>query len=523
MILEFIKNGLLIWPTIEKNGVTRPRKYSELSPTDAIQADCHDVNQKFIRSLPSEWNMYVVVWRNKPDLYSMSMDDLYNNLKEGSSILMGMRLSPLIKPRWNVTIAVRGATLQENVEHQEHKTTRTGRAQEGMCLLKLLTPQLWCVVMVLEVMIRVTKLKKDLTMHLWHTPLQVMILRELRKKLEIVQREKDGIQLTVEKLKNAPNSLNKLIDSQIVDNCKKGLRYNAAPPPPQETCPILEIMKKLMKHMLPLEVTPKEGKSLEKRVPNKNNMYSVDLKNIIPKGGLTFLFAKAISDESRLWHRRLGQLNFKTINKLVMGNLVREAVSIACYVQNRVLVVKPHNKTTYALFHGRTPMLSFMRPFGCPVTILNTIDHLGKFDEKTNEGFFVGYSLNNKAFRIFNNRTTIMEETLHIKFSKNTPNNVGSGPNWLFDIDVLPKIMNYQPVIAGTQYNGNAGTKDNNNASQARKEKEPGKYYILLPLWIADLPFLQEPKSSQDAEFKPSNDVGKKVNEVPRQENECKD
>ncbi|GJR56053.1 retrovirus-related pol polyprotein from transposon TNT 1-94 [Tanacetum coccineum] len=76
-----------------------------------------------------------------------------------------------------------------------------------------------------------------------------------------------------------------------------------------------------------------------------------------------------------------------------------ESVNTACYVQNRVLVVKPHNKTPYELFHGRTPTLSFMRPFGCPVTILNTIDHLGKFDGKADEGFFIGYSLNSKAFK----------------------------------------------------------------------------------------------------------------------------
>ncbi|GKD47484.1 ribonuclease H-like domain-containing protein, partial [Tanacetum coccineum] len=73
-----------------------------------------------------------------------------------------------------------------------------------------------------------------------------------------------------------------------------------------------------------------------------------------------------------------------------------KAVNTACYVQNRVLVVKPHNKTLYERFHDRTPTLSFMRPFGCPVTILNTIDHLGKFDGKADEGFFVGYSLNSK-------------------------------------------------------------------------------------------------------------------------------
>ncbi|GKF03385.1 putative ribonuclease H-like domain-containing protein [Tanacetum coccineum] len=59
------------------------------------------------------------------------------------------------------------------------------------------------------------------------------------------------------------------------------------------------------------------------RVPRKNNMYSVNLKNIVPKGGLTCLFAKATSDESKLWHRRLGHLNFKTMNELVKGNLVR--------------------------------------------------------------------------------------------------------------------------------------------------------------------------------------------------------
>nr|GEW18949.1 ribonuclease H-like domain-containing protein [Tanacetum cinerariifolium] len=59
------------------------------------------------------------------------------------------------------------------------------------------------------------------------------------------------------------------------------------------------------------------------RVPRKNNMYNVDLKNIVPSRGLTCLFAEATLDESNLWHRRLGHINFKTMNKLVKGNLVR--------------------------------------------------------------------------------------------------------------------------------------------------------------------------------------------------------
>nr|GFC81034.1 retrovirus-related Pol polyprotein from transposon TNT 1-94 [Tanacetum cinerariifolium] len=105
-----------------------------------------------------------------------------------------------------------------------------------------------------------------------------------------------------------------------------------------------------------------------------------------------------------------------------------EAVNTACYAQNRVLVTKPHNKTSYELLLGRTPSIGFMRPFGCLVTILNTLDPLGKFDGKADEGFLVGYSISSKAFRVFNSRTRIVQETLHINFLKNKPNVTGCGP-----------------------------------------------------------------------------------------------
>ncbi|GJR96790.1 putative ribonuclease H-like domain-containing protein [Tanacetum coccineum] len=197
-----------------------------------------------------------------------------------------------------------------------------------------------------------------------------------------------------------------------------------------------------------------------------------------------------------------------------------EAVNTACYVQNRVLVVKPHNKTPYEFFHGRTPTLSFMRPFGCPVTILNTIDHLVKFDGKVDKGFFIGYSWNSKDFRVFNSRTRIVEENLHIRFSESTPNVVGSGLDWIFDIDALTRTMNYEPIVAGTQSNGFEDTKASDNAGQARKEIEPVKNYILLPLWPVDPPFSQNPKSYQDDRSEPSIDDEKKVDEDPRKDNE---
>ncbi|GJU11353.1 putative ribonuclease H-like domain-containing protein [Tanacetum coccineum] len=118
---------------------------------------------------------------------------------------------------------------------------------------------------------------------------------------------------------------------------------------------------------------------------------------------------------------------------------------------------------------GRKPALSFMRPFGYLVTILNTIDHLGKFNGKADEGFFVGYSTNSKAFRVFNSRTRIVEENLHVQFSENTPNIAGSRPNWLFDIDALTKSMNYKPVVVGNQSNSNTGAKACNDAGEKEK------------------------------------------------------
>ncbi|GJZ88661.1 putative ribonuclease H-like domain-containing protein [Tanacetum coccineum] len=331
------------------------------------------------------------------------------------------------------------------------------------------------------------------------------------------------------------------------------------------------------------------------RAPRKDGVYILDLKNIVPSGGITCLYANATADESKLWHRRLGHVNFKNINKLVKGHLVRglpskvfvndhtcvackkgkqhkasckakldriirkplellhmdlfgpvsiesinkkryclvvtddfsrfswvfflatkdetfeilchliiglekqlnhnvkiirfdngtefknyvmnefcakkgikmefnvartsqqngvaerknmtlietartmladsllpipfwaEAVNTACYVLNRVLVTKPQNKTPYELLIGKSPSISFMRPFGCPLTILNTLDSLGKFDRKSDEGYLLGYSTSSKAFRVYNKRTKRVEENLHINFLEDQPNVAGTG------------------------------------------------------------------------------------------------
>nr|GEZ35260.1 hypothetical protein [Tanacetum cinerariifolium] len=380
------------------------------------------------------------------------------------------------------------------------------------------------------------------------------------------------------------------------------------------------------------------------KTARQQNMYIINLKNVAPHKNLTCLIAKALVDESMLWHMRLGHLNFKTMNKLVMSNMVKglpsksfendhscvaclkgkqhkasckyklvnsvsnplhtlymdlfgptsanslnhkwifrnfiteienlkdlnvkiiksdnggeytnkemdefcskkgikrkfsnartpqqngvseirnrtlikaartmladaklpvtfwaEAVNTACYVKNMVLVIKPHNKTPYELFNERSPVIGFLRPFGCHVMMLNTLDHLGKFDAKGDEGYFLRYSLSSKAFRVFNKRTKKIEDNLHVNFLENRSIEKGTGPDWLFDIDTLTNAMNYVlVVVAGTSSTNISGIKE--DVHQAMKEKESPLRFIALPNWF------------HEAQMATSNEAAKKDDAIP--------
>nr|GFA36167.1 hypothetical protein [Tanacetum cinerariifolium] len=111
-------------------------------------------------------------------------------------------------------------------------------------------------------------------------------------------------------------------------------------------------------------------------------------------------------------------------------------------------VAERRNRTLIEAARTISPAIGFLKPFGCHVMILNTLDNLGKFEEKGDEGYFIGYSMSSKAFRVFNKRTRRVEEKLHVEFLENKAIEKGTGPNWLFDIDSLTKSMNYVPVDA---------------------------------------------------------------------------
>nr|GEX43529.1 retrovirus-related Pol polyprotein from transposon TNT 1-94 [Tanacetum cinerariifolium] len=131
-------------------------------------------------------------------------------------------------------------------------------------------------------------------------------------------------------------------------------------------------------------------------------------------------------------------------------------------LKNRVLVTKPHNKTPYELLHDRTPSIGFMRPFDYLVTILNTLDSLDKFDGKVDEGFLVGYYVSSKPFRVFNNRTRIVQETLHVNFLENKPNVAEKGGE---EID--------QQYVFFSMWSSGSTNPHNNDGDAAFDGKEP--------------------------------------------------
>nr|GEY10385.1 retrovirus-related Pol polyprotein from transposon TNT 1-94 [Tanacetum cinerariifolium] len=201
-------------------------------------------------------------------------------------------------------------------------------------------------------------------------------------------------------------------------------------------------------------------------------MYNVDLKNVVPSGGIKREFSIARTPQQNGVAERKKRTLIEAARTMLADSLLPipfwvEAVNTACYVQNKVLVTK-HHKTPYELLLGRSPSICFMRPFGCPVTILNTLDPLGKFDGKADEGFLVEYSVNCKAFRVFN-------------------------------------------IVAGNEPNDNAGIKENLDAGKIGKETVSTQQYVFLLLWST---YSQDPQNTDDVVVDAAFDVKENENDV---------
>ncbi|GJU08231.1 putative ribonuclease H-like domain-containing protein [Tanacetum coccineum] len=389
-----------------------------------------DLNSKFLSSLPHKWNTHVVVWMNKSEVETMSIDDLYNNFK-----IVEQKVNKSVGGR----ITGKGTLKNDNLDFEDVYFVNELKfnlfSVSQMCDKKnyVLFTDTECLVLSPnfklpdenQILLKIprndnmysfdmknivpkeslTCLVSNATLDesmLWHIILgkqhrascKSKVLNPITKPLFMLLMDLFG-----------PTFVSSLMHKKycLVVTDDYGFTWIFFLTTKDETSEILENFIKEIENLVDLKVkiirsdngTEFKNKVMDDFCREKGIKREYSVARTPQQNGVAERRNRTLIEVARIM---LADSNLPT-------TFWAEAVSTACYVQNRVLVVKPHNKTPYELFRGFKPALSFMRPFGCHVTILNTLDSLGKFDGKGDEGFFVGYSLSSKAFRVYNTGT----------------------------------------------------------------------------------------------------------------------
>ncbi|GJR28315.1 hypothetical protein Tco_1104547 [Tanacetum coccineum] len=233
---EVIENGATLPKTQLWKGASKACESLELLGEKISQ---EDVNQKLLRCLSREWNTHAGLWRNKANLDTMSMDDLYHNLKVECKALRNQDNKNKESLTKSVHVETSTSTALLSCDglggYDWSDQAKKGPNYALMAFSSDSETSLKSVEEKLEVYKANESIYSQAIKGLkFEIHIGEITIRELRKKLETVQKEKDDIQLNVDKFEHASKSLNKLIECQIVDNCKKGLgyeNYNAVPPP----------------------------------------------------------------------------------------------------------------------------------------------------------------------------------------------------------------------------------------------------------------------------------------------------
>ncbi|GJU17228.1 putative ribonuclease H-like domain-containing protein [Tanacetum coccineum] len=648
----FIENGNSFKPA-DSNNTNADEYFTRRSP-----------NLKFLRSLPSEWNTHVVIWRNKPNLDTMSFDDRYNNFNiveqevkrtsssssSSSSQKLDFVSSPNSTNEVNTAYGVSTANTQISLTSTQVSTASTQVSTANLSnatVYAFLANQPNRYQLIHEDLEQIHEYDLEEMDLKWQLALLSMRTRRFFQKTgrKITIKESDTTRYDKSKpefegyipktsksvSKDISNEVKESVDALLVEELvsddkleKKTVFPTVAKTefvrPKKQEKPVKKPVKyaemyrltaitikgkglymeyktrwnynysakkahpSAHRNMVPKAVLMKTGLRPLNTARPVNTAHPKTI-NIGPKESLTCLVAKATLDESMLWHRRLGHVKFKIINKPVKENLVRglptkhfenDQTCVACLkgkqhkassyllgfsffstkdetrgilksfitkienlVDKKVKIIRCDNETEFKnrvmsefcknkgikkefsvartlqqngvaksrnrtlIKAARTMLADFKLPttfwaevvntacyvrIRCHVTILNTLHYLGKVDEKLDEGFFVGYLMNSKAFGVYNIRTRKVEENLHIRFLEDKPIIAGDGLKWLFDIDVLTKSMNYVLVVAGTNSNDlvdgslfdssskNASNDEPQPPSDARKKDDEGVY-----------------------------------------------
>nr|GEU35946.1 hypothetical protein [Tanacetum cinerariifolium] len=399
-----------------------------------------DVNQKFLRSLSPEWNTHTIVWRNKPEIDTLSLDYIYNNLKIYESedlqqtypndleemdlrwqmAMLTMRARRFLKNTGN-KFSLNG---NETIGFDKSKVECYNCHKRGHFAKEYIAPRSQDTkhkessrrTVPVEIPASVALVSCDGLGEFVNEPI---VSEPIVKKPEVETSEAKASAVkpkVVRKNFGPPLSEDWISDGEDEAELKPKIEKKTVKPSfakiefvkstKQVKSPSKTIVKQdyeeINEGYIAFGGNPKGGKITGRDHKGKVIKYDngAEFKNkemnlFCEMKGIMREYSEAKTSQQNGVAKKRNRILIEAARTMLADSKLSttfwaEVVNTTCYVQNRVLVVKPHNKTPYELFHG-------------------------KFDGKADEGFFIGYSLNSKTFKVFNNRTRIVEENLHIK------------------------------------------------------------------------------------------------------------
>ncbi len=175
------------------------------------------------------------------------------------------------------------------------------------------------------------------------------------------------------------------------------------------------------------------------------------------KKGITHNFsAPRTPQQNRVVERKNRTLEEMARTMLCESNLPKyfwgEAINTSCHILNRVLLRPIIKKTPYELWKNRKPKVNYFHIFGCRCFVHNNgKDNLGKFDSKSDEGIFLGYSTTSKAYRVFNKRTLVIEESIHVVFDDSSDISSSKRVNFDDDTEILEEKIDEMTLQDNSQ------------------------------------------------------------------------
>nr|GEY72236.1 integrase, catalytic region, zinc finger, CCHC-type, peptidase aspartic, catalytic [Tanacetum cinerariifolium] len=456
MILESVENGPLLWPTVEENGVARPKKYSELSTTKTIQDDCDvkvtniilqglppevyalleqfQVNTKFLNTLPPEWSKFMTDVKLVRDLHMTNVDQLHAYLGQHEYHANEVRL---MHERTSDPLAL-VATHQMNKSpyqphqqsyHQHQIQPQVSTFQSSQYGTPYHSSQ-YASQAQTSTPLSITYPSNDFQSSVNHNVYNPLSLIPQMEYAPAVHQQSEfsqpdtGLVVPVQYTSRSSGTSGKQ-RVIVCYNCKGEGHMSK-----QCTQPKRKRDEACFKDKADPRIA--ETQSTQYVVTN-NAAYQADdldaydsecdelnsakialMANLSHYGSDNLAENSGNSEESNFSSSTTIVEVPKELPKFSM------AVATACYTQNRSIIRLRHGETPYELLHNKLPDLSFLHVFGALCYPTNDSENLRKLQPKDDIGIFIGYAPTKKAFRIYNRRTRRIVETIHVDFDELT-------------------------------------------------------------------------------------------------------